>query len=135
MLTLSVTFMAGIVIGVFIPGVVMRLRFNNSQEARNTPPPRDRFERMLYRIVEPDSMQVKKIKPLAQQTSAQIDSLQENCNKEIKIVIDSLKTKLQPILTSDQYQRLEDFGKRRGGPPRGPGDRNDRDRQGEGSSL
>lgn len=129
-LFMVLTFIVGIVIGVFIPGIVMRGRFsdnnrNDGPDMRNMPPPQDRFERMLYRIVDPDSLQVEKIKPLARQTSARIDTIQSNANKQIKGVIDSLKTNLQPILKAEQLKKLEDFGSRPRsfgpGRPGGPG--------------
>src|SRR6478736_2552301 len=130
-LFMLLTFMVGIIIGVFIPGIVFRFRSNNKPpppDMRNMPPPQDRFERMIYRIISPDSAQIEKIKPLARQTSARIDTIQSHTNKEIKGVMDSLRTKLQPILTPEQQKLLEDFGNRprgfggRGGRPGGPGD-------------
>jgi hypothetical protein len=131
-LFMVLTFMVGIVIGVFIPGIVFRFRAPDNLpplNARNMPPPSDRFERMIFRMVEPDSNQMEKIRPLAQKTSARIDTIQSQTNKEIKGVIDSLKSNLKPILTPEQLKKLEDFGNRprgfgRGGQegrPGGPG--------------
>ena len=133
---MGLTFVIGMVIGVFIPGVIWRLRSPGipPQEMRNAPlSSENRFERMLYRIVSPDSSQIEKIRPLARQTSARIDSIQHNANAHIKDVIDSLNSKLQPILTTDQFKRLNDFGDRMRNPRRGdsgaqggPGGRPDR---------
>ena len=128
------TFIVGIMIGIFIPGLVFRFHTRNNPPPgfRNMPPPHERFERMLFGVIHPDSLQIEKIKPLTHETTALIDTVQSHANKQIKIIIDSMKIKLQPILTPEQQKNLEEFGNRARG-FNNPNSQGRRDGQKEGS--
>jgi hypothetical protein len=152
-LALMLTFTIGIVIGIFIPGLVRKARFaefdgrvREHELPRIKPPSGDRFERAIFRIIDPDSIQEEKIKSssLIHNTTTRIASIHRNANNDIKLAMDSLITNLvsfKGLLREDQQKRLEEFEKqrmveipveidgmrgrfgprgRRGGPGRGP---------------
>jgi|GEM_PF-1042591 len=154
-LAMMLTFFIGIVIGIFIPGVIRRVQFSEWNERlhehaipRALPPSGDRFERAIYRIINPDSIQEEKMKSsaLIHNTTTRIASIHRKANNDIKLAMDSLITNLtnfKGLLRDDQKKRLEEFEKnrmvevpieghrgfgpggprgRRGGPGGGPGE-------------
>jgi hypothetical protein len=125
-LALMLTFIIGLVIGVFIPGMVWRARHSErvgrlEEERslpRHIPPTGDRFERAIYRIIDPDSAQEEKMKSLSliHNTTTRIAAIHRNANDEIKLEMDSLITNLvsfKGLLRDDQKKRLEEFEKER----------------------
>jgi hypothetical protein len=124
-LALMLTFTIGIVIGVFIPGLVWKARFaeyegrvHEHELPRMKPPSGDRFERAIYRIIDPDSIQEEKIKSssLIHNTTTRIASIHRVANHDIKLAMDSLITDLvsfKGLLRDDQKKRLEEFEKHR----------------------
>ena len=70
---------------------------------------KDWFIGTIYRIVQPDSGQTEAIKPITGWASAQIDSLEQYSNRRLADVLDSVKAQLKPIISADQYGRLDEF--------------------------
>jgi Spy/CpxP family protein refolding chaperone len=69
----------------------------------------DRFTHMILRVIKADSVQAKQIKPLMEAAASKIDELEKGSNEKMASIMDSLKLNLQPILTPEQFQRLNDF--------------------------
>jgi hypothetical protein len=114
---LSLTFVAGILIGMLIPGFFSRMRREGwkerggRQEQRGT----DRrigFQKMIYRIVKADSAQAKQIQPVLEETSVKIESLEKASNQQMMTILDSMKIRLAPMLGEEQIKRLDEFSKR-----------------------
>jgi hypothetical protein len=68
----------------------------------------------VYRITQADSIQAKKMKPIVDRASARLKALQDDFQKEEKIILDSLNQQLKPMLKDDQRKRLDEFGEKRG---------------------
>ena len=116
-LFLSLTFIIGILIGSLIPAFYGRFRHRDAREMHGRDNKMERPEgnkrewltRKIIQIVKPDSAQVKEIRPITMQAATQIGELEKNSNEKMIVIMDSLKLKLQPVLTAEQNQRLEDF--------------------------
>ncbi len=125
---LSLTLIIGILIGSLVPGFIGRFRHRdsnmrgkpNSTEVVNK---HDRFTRMILRVVKADSAQAKLIRPLVEEAAASVDELEKQSNQQMAMIMDSLKVKLQPVLSPEQLEKLNDFDAKaknhwRGGNPR-----------------
>jgi hypothetical protein len=66
----------------------------------------------IYRITQADSVQKIKMKPLVDKASKRMETLRASYQAQEKKVLDSLRTKLKPILKEEQLKRLDDFGNR-----------------------
>ena len=104
-LYLVLTLILGILIGAMVPGFFGRFRRNERTRDRTG----GGLTHIIYRVVKPDSSQSAKIRPILDQTSARIDILQNGCNQEVKNLMDSLRTQLQPMLKAEQLTKLEEF--------------------------
>lgn len=113
---LSLTLIIGILIGSLVPGFIGRFRHRDSNmrggkdnKEKEMVNKHDRFTHMILRVVKADSAQAKLIKPLIEETAASIEELEKGSNQQMATIMDSLKVKLQPILTPEQLQKLNDF--------------------------
>lgn len=131
---LSLTLIIGILIGALIPGFVGRFRHRDGKDMRGGKDNKevvskhDRFTHMILRVVKSDSVQAKIIRPIVEEAASRIDELEKGSNASMAMIMDSMKLKLQPILTPEQLQKLNDFdakaknhwrGGRRGADTRG----------------
>ena len=105
-LYLGVTLIAGMLLGALILGAFGRFRERgrSSHEGK-----KGGLSHFIERAVKPSAEQSAKIKPLAEKASARIEVLQGGCNAEIKTVLDSLRTQLQPILSKDQLEEFDEY--------------------------
>lgn len=111
-LILTATLVVGILIGLLVPGF-----FHKYEERRHgrggrnisTERKKEWFASTIYKIVQPDSAQVKQIKPITDWASQQIEAIEVSSNSQMSAVLDSVKVQLKPILTDEQQQRLIDF--------------------------
>ncbi len=123
-LFLILTLIIGVVIGSLIPAFYGRFHGRHGREAmegkewkdnhngRERKPMGDRkrwLTNTVVRVVQPDSDQVKAIRPLTQNATAQIGELEKNSNERMVSIFDSLNIKLKPILTEEQNKKLEEF--------------------------
>ncbi len=126
-LILCATLIVGILIGLLIPGLFHKYR-NSNQHGRNG---RDRgadhkkewFVGAIDRVIKPDSVQAKQIKPITEWASQQIEAIEVSSNSQLSLIMDSVNLKLKPMLNEEQLQRLNDFNARAQGHWRGRGDR------------
>ena len=102
-LYLSATLILGILIGVLVPAFFGRFRERNRQ------PRGGDLAGIIQKVIKPDSVQSGKIRPIIEQTSTHIDVLQNGCNREMDSILYSLRTQLQPFLTTDQLSQLNNF--------------------------
>jgi hypothetical protein len=123
-LFLILTLIIGIVIGSLIPAFFGRFHgrhgreamggkeWNDNRDSRGRKPMGDRKQWLTHtviRVVQPDSDQVKAIRPLTQKATAQIGELEKNSNERMVSIFDSLNIKLKPILSEEQNKKLEEF--------------------------
>jgi|SRR6267378_1910909 len=102
-LYLSSTLIIGILIGVLVPAFFGRFR-----ERRGQPRGSD-LAGIIQKVIKPDSVQSNKIRPIIEQASTHIDVLQNGCNQGMDSIMYSLRTQLQPFLTTDQLGHLNNF--------------------------
>lgn len=111
-----ITILATLVIGILIGALGVGLWSKQSRSGRSSGSSRqhgkEAFVKKIFSVVEADSMQAKELRPLINETVAQIDSLQQHTDQEMKKVIDSFEVKVQPILNEKQLQQLKDFHKK-----------------------
>ena len=120
-LYLSITLIIGILIGSLIPAFYGRFRHREGKDMRDGREMRggkdnkqfgnkqEWLTNRIIRIVKPDSSQVKEIRPLTSQAAAQIGELEKGSNERMSAIMDSLNTKLRPILNDEQNKRLDEF--------------------------
>jgi len=108
-----ITILTTLVIGILIGALGVGLWSKQTQRIRSSASWRkdgkDAFVKKIFTVVEADSAQTKKIRPLINETMAEIDSLQKLTDREVVKVVDSLEMKLKPILTEKQMRQLKEF--------------------------
>ncbi|MBS1976310.1 MAG: hypothetical protein JST46_03000 [Bacteroidetes bacterium] len=119
-LFLSITFVLGLLIGALLPGFFWHMRHGaegregNRMERRGQRPEnhKTRFEHMMFRVIKPDSAQAKELRQIFDETSGKIEVLQSGSNTRMTEIMDSMKMKVNPILTDEQKKRFEEFSAR-----------------------
>ena len=111
-----ITILTTLFIGILIGALGVGLWSKQSQRVRSSANWRkdgkEAFIKKIFTVVEADSAQAKQLRPLINETMAQIDSLQKQTDRDVSKVVDSLEVKLQPILTEKQMQQLKEFHRR-----------------------
>ncbi len=120
-LYLSITLIIGIFIGSLIPAFYGRFRhrewkdtgdgkeMRGGKDNRQFGNKQEWLTKTIIRIVKPDSAQAKEIRPLTAQAATQLGELEKGSNERMSAIMDSLKSKLRPILNDEQNKRLEEF--------------------------
>ena len=111
-LILSATLIVGILVGLLIPGFFHKYegrRHGGGGRNISTERKKEWFASTIYKIVKPDSAQIRQIKPITDWASQQIESIEVSSNAQMSAVLDSVKVQLKPILTAEQQQRLVEF--------------------------
>jgi hypothetical protein len=114
-LILSATLIVGILIGLLVPGFFHKYegrRHGRGGREISNERKKEWFASTIYKIVKPDSAQVKQIKPITEWASQQIEAIEISSNSQMSAVLDSVKVQLKPILTDEQQQRLVEFHER-----------------------
>lgn len=106
-----ITIMTTLIIGILIGALAVGLWSKQSRGGRpgGRQSGKEAFVERIFTVVEADSAQAKQLRPLINETMAQIDSLQKHTDREVSKVVDSLEVKLQPILNEKQMQQLKEF--------------------------
>jgi len=124
-LTLAVTLIVGILLGMLLPGLFHKMNGRGYEKRGGGRPGMDHkkewFTGTIYRIVQPDSAQAKQIKPIAKWAASKIDSIEASSNRGLAAILDSVKIKLKPIITEEQFKRLNEFDSKAKGQWHGKG--------------
>jgi len=113
---LFVTLVLGIALGALGVGALSRQRNEQVQQLRRAPG----FVAHMEEVIQPrDSTQREKIKPILAATAARNDSILHGTNEQLRAALDSMRTRLAPMLDAPQQQRLEQAAKL--APPIRPG--------------
>jgi hypothetical protein len=111
-----ITILTTLVIGILIGALGVGLWSKQSQRSRSSAAWRkdgkEAFVKKIFAVVEADSSQAKQLRPLLNETMAEIDSLQKQTDREVTKVLDSFEVKLRPILSEKQMQQLKEFHQR-----------------------
>lgn len=105
---MSATLLVGILIGAIGTGLVGR-------EMRKRPSAHDKenfrksFTERIIKAVDADPAQAEKMRPLIQETTEKIDSLQKHTQGEVDVVISSFEQKMTSVLNEDQMKKLKEF--------------------------
>jgi len=78
------------------------------------------FVHFMERVIDPDKAQAEEVRKILQTHFDHFSQLGERHRREVKALMDSLKTELEPYLTPDQLERLARHFERPlppGGPP------------------
>lgn len=118
-LILCATLIVGILIGLLVPGFFHKYQ-GGKQHGRGgrdmgNERKKEWFASTIYRIVKPDSVQAKQIKPIADWATQRIEEIEIFSNARMSAVLDSVKSQLNPILTEEQQQRLTEFHEKANG--------------------
>jgi len=112
-LILCSTLIVGILIGLLVPGFFHKYQGgrHHGRGGRDVGNERKKewFASTIFRIVNPDSAQLKQIKPITEWASQHIEAIEVSSNSQMSAVLDSVKAQLKPILTDEQQQRLIEF--------------------------
>lgn len=115
-LTLVGTLVIGILLGMLLPGLFHKMR-DRGMRGRDFKKPetehkREWFTGTIYHIIQPDSAQTIQIKPVTTWAATEIDSVDASANQAMAKILDSVKVQLKPILTEEQFKRLDEFDTR-----------------------
>ncbi|MEO7990428.1 MAG: hypothetical protein ABI663_12860 [Chryseolinea sp.] len=116
--TLGATLIVGILIGVLLPGFLGRLReggrhpMDERGRGRGDDDKKAWFAHTIYKIIKPDSAQARKIKPITEWASQQVEQVENKSNQELIKIMDSVKVQLKPIITEEQLKRLDGFSEK-----------------------
>lgn len=112
-LVLIGTLMIGVLIGMLTPGLFHKyrggMRHGRGEVTHGDEGKKEWFTHTINRIVQPDSIQAKKIEPITTWASQQIESLEISSNARMSQIMDSVRMQLQPILTETQQEQLTEF--------------------------
>ena len=127
-LILCATLIVGVLIGLLVPGFFHkyqggRQHGRGGRDMKGNERKKEWFAGTIYRVVKPDSVQAKQIKPIADWASQQIEAIEVSSNSQMSAVLDSVRVQLKPILTGEQQQRLVDFHNKANGRWKGDEDR------------
>jgi len=98
------TLVIGMVLGGLIDRSILRTQFKHRVERMRNPLG---FMQFFEGIIEPNEEQYDAIKELLEKRSQQLHEIGQNSRDEMKMVMDSLKMDIDPLLTAEQKARLE----------------------------
>jgi uncharacterized membrane protein YraQ (UPF0718 family) len=122
------TLIVGVLIGLLVPGLFHKYRSGKQSSRagadRAEISKQEWFSNAIKRVVKPDSVQAKRIKPITDWAAHQVDSIERSSNAQMSELLDSVKVQLKPILNEEQQKRLDEFQGRARGQWGGKGGRN-----------
>ena len=108
----------GILVGLLLPRLVQKARTDRDRTSLQDRRPHERehkrqqFVSALYRVVDADSIQKEKIKPVAEWAAARMESVESEAASQMRDILDSMQVSLKPLLDERQQKRLSDFSNR-----------------------
>ena len=108
------TFVIGITIGALVTGLIAREFYHGRGGRRGEGREKHEGRRgtlteKIFKVVKADESQKKLMKPIIDQTISTLDEIEDKSNQDAYAQLDTLKIKLQPILNSDQSEKLDHF--------------------------
>ncbi len=107
LLTVIVSLLTGFILGFFVSSQITRLRTRDVRSMSSS----ESFKTRTYNIINPKPGQVEELDPVVDHYSDKFDSMRSVTHKGYKELIESYHNDLQPYLTEEQFQNLENFAK------------------------
>mgnify|MGYP001433485070 CR=1 FL=1 len=99
------TLIIGIICGALLSGIIRM----NRGDGFSGPPSPERFSRyLLNRIVQPDDSQRSEIQQIMDDYRPQFEDTMLRHREEVRALIDSLQQEIDPLLTDQQRERLQE---------------------------
>jgi hypothetical protein len=112
LITILTTLVIGILIGALSVGLWSKQSRGGRPSASWRKDGKEVFIKKILSVAGADSIQENQLRPIINETIAEIDSLQKQTDREVAKVVDSLEIRLQPILNERQLQNLKEFHRR-----------------------
>ena len=105
------TLVVGILIGAFGTSILARQHYRGGkkQADKEYRGKRQGFAQNVYRITKADDDQIKQMQPVIDETSTKIDTLQNQTEQQVAVLLDSMNQQLKPFLKAEQFERLDKF--------------------------
>jgi hypothetical protein len=101
------TLIIGILIGALGTGLIGReMKKRPGQKPRQN---KEAFINKIQKVIDATPEQSEKIRPLIEETTNRIDSLEKASQQQVNSIIDSFEKKVEPILSEEQMKKLKDF--------------------------
>lgn len=119
-LIIVATLIVGIIVGALGSGFVIHRFARHMADVRH----REMFVERMVEVIDPAPEQEEAIREILTRHAEMFAELSDSFHRETSALFDSLRSELDPVLTQEQKERLEERGKRfqrlmkRGGPPR-----------------
>lgn len=104
-LVLSITLIIGVSLGILIDRTVIHQSFESRIERFRGP---GGFSQIIERIIEPDSKQMEQIKIILEKHAKKMNDYRNKSRAEMKVLMDSLRIELEPVLTREQKEKLKE---------------------------
>lgn len=110
-LVIALTFILGIAIGVLATGLLARKHYHNRERATTEQRAKQKegFVMKLLRVMDANEKQQTELKPIIENYVHKIDSVQEYRQAETKALLLELQSKIKPLVSDDQFQKLQSF--------------------------
>lgn len=110
-LVIAFTFILGIAIGVLATGLLARKHYGNRAGAtiEQRAKQKEGFVMKLLRVMDANEKQQTELKPIIEEYVHKIDSVQEYRQAEAKALVQELQVKIKPLVSDEQYQKLQGF--------------------------
>jgi hypothetical protein len=108
------TLIIGMLLGLLVPSLLHKIKGRSGQSdyhgGNNKGDQKSEwFSETVTRVVKPDSSQSLKVNSITRKAAAQIDSIETHANLQMSSLLDSVKVQLKPILTENQWRKLQEF--------------------------
>lgn len=103
-LLLILTLLIGIALGVLIDRTLIHQSFERRIDRFRGP---GGFAHIIERIIEPDANQMEQIKIIFERHTEKMNDYRLRSRQEMKVIMDSLRLELEPILTIEQKEKLK----------------------------
>ncbi|GAB5519787.1 MAG: hypothetical protein RhofKO_20380 [Rhodothermales bacterium] len=103
-LVLLTTLIAGLLIGGLAASAVMQYRLDHIRSLRK----KQGFAEWMETVIEPTQAQQTEVHLILQGTGADLTAYYDSVRVQRRAIVDSMRVRLRPVLTPEQYQRLED---------------------------
>jgi hypothetical protein len=99
---LLVTLVLGVVLGMLAQGTLMRQRDQRVAEIRTEPG----FVSLVEEVIQPRPEQEDAVRALLEESARSYESVVTSSREQVRLVLDSMKTRLAPLLDDRQRERL-----------------------------
>ena len=103
-LVLLTTLIAGLLIGGLAASAIMQYRLDHLRSLRK----KQGFAEWMETVIEPTEAQQSEVHLILQDTGASLTAYYDSVRVQRRAIVDTMRDQLRPLLTPEQYQRLDD---------------------------